>query len=37
MACFQTKKSQFGEILEAFAMNDADIFYGHLVYFTAIW
>jgi hypothetical protein len=34
---FSNQKSQFGQILEGLAMEDVDIFYGHLVYFTAIW
>jgi hypothetical protein len=34
MAYFQTK---FGYILEGIAMEDVGVFYGNLVYFTAIW
>jgi hypothetical protein len=37
MAYFQTKKLQFGEILEGLAIEDVGIFCGHLVYFVAIW
>jgi hypothetical protein len=36
MVCFQTKKSQFGLILEGFRMEIAGIFYGHLEYYMAI-
>jgi hypothetical protein len=36
MVCFQTKKSQYGSILEGLAMKIAGIFYAHSVYFTAI-
>jgi hypothetical protein len=31
------QKFQFGHILEGPAKEDTDIFYGHLVYLTAIW
>jgi hypothetical protein len=34
---FSNKKYQFGKILEGLAMEDVGIFYGHLVYFMAIW
>jgi hypothetical protein len=34
---FQTKDSRFGEIFEGIAMDDVGKFYGHFVYFTAIW
>jgi hypothetical protein len=37
MAYFQTKKSQFGEILEGLSMEEVCIFYGHLVYLNVIW
>jgi hypothetical protein len=37
MVHFQTKKSQFGSILEGVAMEDVGIFYDRLVYFTANW
>jgi hypothetical protein len=33
MVCFQTK-FKFGYILEGLALEDVDIFYGHLVHFT---
>jgi hypothetical protein len=33
---FQNQKSQFGQILEGLAIKDVGIFYGRLVYFTAI-
>jgi hypothetical protein len=33
---FSNQKSQFGYILECFAMEDVGTFYGNLVYFTAI-
>jgi hypothetical protein len=36
MICFQTKNPNFGLILEGHAMENLDIFYDHLVYFTAI-
>jgi hypothetical protein len=36
MANFQTKKFQFGEILEGLAMEDVGVFYCHFVYFVAI-
>jgi hypothetical protein len=32
---FSNQKSKFGKILEGLAMEDAGMFYGHLVYFTA--
>jgi hypothetical protein len=35
--CISNQKSQFGLILEGLAMEDIGIFYGHLVYFEAIW
>jgi hypothetical protein len=35
MAYFQTKNT--GYILESYAMEDVGTFYGHLVYFMAIW
>jgi hypothetical protein len=34
MVCFQTKKSQFGSILEGLRLENINIFYGHLEYFT---
>jgi hypothetical protein len=34
---FLNKKSKFGYILEGLAIKYVDTFYGHLVYFTAIW
>jgi hypothetical protein len=34
---FSNPTSQFGLILECLAMEDVDIFYGHLVNFPAIW
>jgi hypothetical protein len=34
---FSNQKSKFGKILEGLVMEDVVIFYGHLVYFTAIW
>jgi hypothetical protein len=34
---FSKQKSQFGKILECLAMKEVAKFYGHLVYFTAIW
>jgi hypothetical protein len=34
---FSNQKYQFGKILEGLAMEDVGIFYGHLIYFTAIW
>jgi hypothetical protein len=34
---FSNQKSQFGQILEGLTMEDAGIFYGRLVHFTAIW
>jgi hypothetical protein len=36
MVYFQTKKSQFGQILEGLTMENVGIFYGHLEYFTAM-
>jgi hypothetical protein len=33
---FSNQKYRFGYILEGLAMEDVGIFYGHLVYFTAI-
>jgi hypothetical protein len=37
MAYFQTKNNSFGTFLEGLAMEDVGIFYGHLIYFLAIW
>jgi hypothetical protein len=37
MAYFQNQKSLFYKILEGLAVEDVGIFYGHLVYFMAIW
>jgi hypothetical protein len=34
---FKPKKSQFGQILEDPRLENVDIFYGHLKYFTDIW
>jgi hypothetical protein len=34
---FSNQKSQFGYILEGHAIEEVDIFYGHVVYFVAIW
>jgi hypothetical protein len=34
---FSNQKAQFGQISECLAKKDVGIFYGHLVYFTAIW
>jgi hypothetical protein len=34
---FSNQKSQFGYILEGLAIEDVGIFYGDLLYFTAIW
>jgi hypothetical protein len=34
---FSNQKSQFGLILEGLKMDDAGIFYGCLVYVTAVW
>jgi hypothetical protein len=34
---FSNQESQFWSILKGLAMEDAGIFYSHLVYFTAIW
>jgi hypothetical protein len=34
---FSNQKSQIGQIFEDFGLETADIFYGHLEYFTAIW
>jgi ABC-type spermidine/putrescine transport system permease subunit II len=34
---FETKKFQFGQILEGLAMEDVGIEHGHFVYFTANW
>jgi hypothetical protein len=31
---FSNQKSKFGKIVEGLAMEDVDIFYGHLVHFT---
>jgi hypothetical protein len=38
MVHFQTKNlPKFGKNLEGLSMKNVDIFYGHLVYFMAIW
>jgi hypothetical protein len=37
MAYFSNQKSHFGSILEGLGMEDGGLFYGHLVYFVAIW
>jgi hypothetical protein len=37
MAYFQTKNPNVGKFLRDLQCEDIDIFYGHLVYFTAIW
>jgi hypothetical protein len=34
---FSNQKSKFEKFLDGLAMVDVGIFYGHLVYFTAIW
>jgi hypothetical protein len=34
---FSNQKSKFGSFLEGPTVEDVGIFYGHLVYFTAIW
>jgi hypothetical protein len=34
---FSNQKSKFGSILERLSLENADIFYGHLEYFTDIW
>jgi hypothetical protein len=34
---FSNQKSQFGQISLCLAKKEVGIFYGHLVYFTAIW
>jgi hypothetical protein len=34
---FSNQKSQFGSILKSLTMKDVDLFYGHLIYFTANW
>jgi hypothetical protein len=34
---FSNQKFRFGSILEGLAMEDVDMLFGHLVYFTAIW
>jgi hypothetical protein len=34
---FSNQRAEFGYILEGLATGDVGIFYGHLVYFTAIW
>jgi hypothetical protein len=34
---FLNQKSKFGQFLEGLAMEDVGIFYGHLVFYTAIW
>jgi hypothetical protein len=35
--CILNQKCQFGELLEGLVMEDVGIFYGGLVYPTAIW
>jgi hypothetical protein len=37
MLYFQTKKPNLGKFLEGLAIEDVDIFFGHLVNFLAIW
>jgi hypothetical protein len=34
---FSNQKSKFRYNLQCLAMEDVGIFYGHLIYFTAIW
>jgi hypothetical protein len=34
---FSNQKSQFGQILQGPRLENVDIFYGHLEYFTDIW
>jgi hypothetical protein len=34
---FSNQKCQFGQIFECLAMKDVGEFYGHFVYFTAMW
>jgi hypothetical protein len=34
---FSNQKSKFGKIFEGLAEEDFGLFYGNLVYFTAIW
>jgi hypothetical protein len=34
---FQTKNSNLGKNMEGIRLEDVDIFYCHLEYFTAIW
>jgi hypothetical protein len=34
---FSNQKFQFGKILEGLVLADIRTFYGHLVYFVAIW
>jgi hypothetical protein len=37
MVCFQTKNPNLGKFLEGLRMENADVFDGHLEYFTVIW
>jgi hypothetical protein len=37
MVDFQTKNPILGKLFEGLPMKDVGKFYGHLVYFTAIW
>jgi hypothetical protein len=34
---FSRPKSQFGSILEGLKLENVDLFYGHLEYFTEMW
>jgi hypothetical protein len=34
---FANQKSQFGKKLQGLRLENVDIFYGHLEYFTATW
>jgi hypothetical protein len=34
---FSNQKSQFGQILEGFGMENVGLFFDHLEYFMAIW
>jgi hypothetical protein len=34
---FSNQKSQFGNIFQGLRLENVDIFYGHLEYFTEIW
>jgi hypothetical protein len=34
---FSNQKSQFGQIFEGLGLENVDIFYEHLEYFTDIW